>query len=202
VHVLRDSACDAAQTITNGKDYASMLVKLQCVKVTSDPSGPGVGFPVVDVQGYVPGDSININNRQSSAWTYQADSLDIMNIVGVLRFDFGAYVVSPRRNADFTKLGGPYPLDVPGTSLSKVSFSVYPNPARSATVSFYLPRRDDVDLSVFDLSGRKVVTLAKGSLAAGKYTREWNGQNVAAGVYFARLRVGSENYNIRTINVK
>ena len=107
-------------------------------------------------------------------------------------------MVSPRSNADFLETG----VGVTPTSASKVSFSVYPNPARSATVSFALPRRDDVDLSVFDLSGRKVATLAKGSLPAGQYTREWSGKGVGAGVYFVRLRVGPETYNLRTISLK
>jgi hypothetical protein len=196
VHVLRDSTCDVTETLTNGKDYASMLVKIQGAKVVWAPGSPGGGFRVINM-GTV-GDTISINNRQSSTWTYQADSLDCLNIIGLLRFDFGAYVVSPRSNADFLETG----VGVTPTSASKVSFSVYPNPARSATVSFALPRRDDVDLSVFDLSGRKVATLAKGSLPAGQYTREWNGKGVSAGVYFVRLRVGQETYNLRTVSLK
>jgi hypothetical protein len=197
VAVLRDSACDVTETLTNGKDYASMLVEVQKVKVTWAPGTPGGGFRVINL-GTV-GDTISINNRQSSTWTYQADSSDCLSSIrGLLRFDFGNYVISPRSNADFQETGA----GVTPTSASKVSFSVFPNPARSATVSFALPRRDDVDLSVFDLSGRKVATLAKGSLPAGQYTREWNGRGVGAGVYFVRLRVGPETYNLRTINLK
>jgi hypothetical protein len=197
VAVLRDSACDATETLTNGKDYASMLVEIQKVKVTWAPGAPGGGFRAINLG--VVGDTIRINNRQSSAWTYQADSSDCLSSIrGLLRFDFGNYVISPRSNADFVETGA----GVTPTSASKVSFSVFPNPARSATVSFALPRRDDVDLSVFDLSGRKVATLAKGSLPAGQYTREWSGKGVGAGVYFVRLRVGPETYNLRTISLK
>lgn len=197
VHVLRDSTCDVSQSISNGKDYASMLVKLVGAKVTWAPSSPGGGFRVINM-GTV-GDTIAINNRQGLAWTYQADSLDCLNILGILRFDFGAYVVSPRSNADFITSGD---VDVNPTTPSKVAFSIYPNPARTATVSFALPRRDEVDLSVFDLSGRKVATLAQGTMVAGKYTREWNGSKVPAGVYFVRLRVGAQTYNLRTISLK
>jgi hypothetical protein len=59
-----------------------------------------------------------------------------------------------------------------------------------------------VDLSVFDLSGRKVATLAKGSMVAKSYEYKWNGAGAGAGVYFVRLRVGSETYNLRTVTLK
>jgi hypothetical protein len=197
VHVLRDSTCDATQTLTNGKDYASMLVELIGVKDVADTSYAGMGFDVVQLGG-VPGDTLHITNRSSLTWTYEALPQHCYDIVGVLRFDFGAYVVCPRSNADFYTSGA----GVTPTTPEKVTFSVFPNPARSATVSFALPRAMDVDLSVFDLGGRKIATLAKGAFAAGPYTRVWNGQGSAAGVYFVRLRAGSEVYNIRTINLK
>ena len=39
-------------------------------------------------------------------------------------------------------------------------------------------------------------------MPAGQYTRDWNGAGAGAGVYFVRLRVGSETYNLRTISLK
>jgi hypothetical protein len=69
-------------------------------------------------------------------------------------------------------------------------------------VRFSLPKQADVDLSVFDLSGRRVVTLARGSMPAEAYEYEWNGSGVGAGVYFVRLRVGSESYNLRVVTLK
>jgi len=104
----------------------------------------------------------------------------------------------PRGDSDITRL----PLAVPGTVSSQVTFSVGPNPSRVANVKFALPRQAEVDLSVFDLSGRKVATLAKGSLAANLYEYKWNGAGAGAGIYFVRLRVGSETYNLRTVCLK
>ena len=59
-----------------------------------------------------------------------------------------------------------------------------------------------MDLSVFDLAGRRVATLASGNLPAGQYTRDRKGSETGAGVYFVRLRVGSETYNLRTVSLK
>lgn len=68
-----------------------------------------------------------------------------------------------------------------------------PNPFTHATrIRFDLPRPTRVRLDVFDLQGRRVATLAKGTLSAGFHEREWNGRGdavarVAPGVYLYRL---------------
>jgi len=67
-----------------------------------------------------------------------------------------------------------------------------PNPLRGATtIRFDLASRADARLDVFDLSGRRVATLASGSLEAGAYTFRWDGREagaaVGAGLYFVRL---------------
>jgi hypothetical protein len=199
IAVLRDTTCDGTQSVTNGEDYEGMLVKLVNVKSVQKAAAAGNGFNVAGPL-YACPDSIHIRNVQSSTpWNFQADSLDILDVTGIQTFSFGTMQVAPRFDSDFLKKGQ---LSVPPGTVSKVSFSAYPNPARVTKVSFALPKQADVDLSVFDLSGRKVATLAKGSMNAGQYTRDWNGAGAGAGVYFVRLRVGSETYNLRTISLK
>jgi len=68
-----------------------------------------------------------------------------------------------------------------------------PNPFRSSTaIRFALPSRNAVVLSVFDIAGRRVQTLAEGTLEPGEYTVSWDGRDytgepVVAGIYFYRL---------------
>jgi hypothetical protein len=200
VGVLRDTTCDASQTVTNGEDYEGMLVKLQWAKAVENAANPGNGF---DVAGPIPtwGDTIHIRDVKSGTpWTYQADSLAVLDITGVQTFSFGTMQVSPRTDADFFYRG----FDLTGVppTAQGLSFTASPNPARVTKVSFSLPKQADVDLSVFDLSGRKIATLASGSLPAGQYARDWNGSGAGAGVYFVRLRVGSETYNLRTVSLR
>lgn len=199
VAVLSDSTCDATNSFTRGEEYEGVLVKLNNVKIVSrDNASPGDGF---DVAGPFPtyGDTIHITNRSSVMYTYTPDSLETVNVTGVLSWIFGQFVVLPRDNNDIERLTG---VDVPSTVPAKVTFSAYPNPARITNVSFTLPKSADVDLSVFDLSGRKVATLVSGTLPAASYSRKWDGGGAGAGVYFVRLRVGSETYNLRTVSLK
>jgi hypothetical protein len=73
----------------------------------------------------------------------------------------------------------------------------YPNPFNAATrIEFALPQDAEVQLSVFDLTGREVQQLLAGERAAGNYRALWNGKNregieLGSGVYFLRLRYRS-----------
>jgi len=70
----------------------------------------------------------------------------------------------------------------------------YPNPFNPATTIRYdLPFASNVTLEIFDVAGRKVVTLVDGVQAAGFRMARWNGRNafggeLASGVYFCRLK--------------
>lgn len=72
-----------------------------------------------------------------------------------------------------------------------------PNPVRgSTTISFALSEPGLVDLSVYDISGRKVRTLLSGKRKAGFGSVRWDvhdqsGTLVPPGVYLYRLKVGS-----------
>lgn len=52
----------------------------------------------------------------------------------------------------------------------------FPNPFNPSTrIEFLLERPTNVELSVYDLAGRRVVTLQQGALAAGEHHVQWNG---------------------------
>jgi hypothetical protein len=72
----------------------------------------------------------------------------------------------------------------------------YPNPFNAQTViAFDLPRTTDIELTVINLLGEQVRTIAAGRLAAGTHHVVWDGtdaagQLVASGMYFYRLQAG------------
>jgi hypothetical protein len=84
-----------------------------------------------------------------------------------------------------------------------------PNPFVDAThVRFELARDAHVTLRVFDVSGRRVRTLADGWFPrGGPHTVRWdgrdaNGERVAAGVYFCRLETGVRDQSRRLVRIR
>ena len=68
----------------------------------------------------------------------------------------------------------------------------YPNPFNPSTrISFDLPVRSDIKLSVFDMLGQEVATLANGSFEAGSHTVQFDASNLTSGMYLYRLSAGS-----------
>ena len=67
----------------------------------------------------------------------------------------------------------------------------YPNPFNPSTkIAFDLPKDAKVKLVIYDILGREIKTLIHNEFrAAGKYITEFNGSNLASGVYFYRLQV-------------
>jgi len=66
----------------------------------------------------------------------------------------------------------------------------YPNPFNPNTViEFSLTENvNNVRLSIYNALGEKVAELVNTELAAGKYSFQWNAQNVATGMYIYELR--------------
>ena len=64
-----------------------------------------------------------------------------------------------------------------------------PNPFNPSTaITFELTEASPVNLSVYDLAGHKVATLADGVHQAGRHTIGWKPENLASGVYLYRLQ--------------
>lgn len=85
----------------------------------------------------------------------------------------------------------------------------YPNPFNPTTkIGFSLDKDvKDVELTIYNIKGQKVKTLVKDSFAAGKYSYVWNGDNdnnkaVASGVYFYKLKAGSQTATKKMVLMK
>jgi len=93
------------------------------------------------------------------------------------------------------RLGG---TGVPGEGPSRLRLSpAAPNPTRGkATIRFALPERSEVRLAIYDVRGRLVDELARGTRGGGGHAVTWNGRDahgvpVGSGIYFCRLEAGS-----------
>ena len=84
----------------------------------------------------------------------------------------------------------------------------YPNPFNPSTnIVFSIPvtgdgRSSEVELSVYDLLGRKTGELVKEKLSPGKYSVDFNASELPSGVYFYVLKAGDFTMSRKMILVK
>jgi len=77
----------------------------------------------------------------------------------------------------------------------------YPNPFNpSTTISFSLPHATYVSLKVFDILGREAATLVNGFTTAGAHEVQFDGTNLASGVYLYKL-MGSDFAQVKKMTL-
>ena len=83
-----------------------------------------------------------------------------------------------------------------------------PNPFNPRVeVRFALAEAGPTELAVYDLRGRRVVTLHRGTLSAGHHSRIWHGvdqagSRVSSGVYFVQLSTETQTFTQRMTLVR
>ncbi len=77
----------------------------------------------------------------------------------------------------------------------------YPNPFNpTTTIRYHMPQATYMDLSIYNVQGKRIQTLVRAYQTGGDYDVQWNGKvngiTAASGVYFARLSAeGSQGTN-------
>ena len=66
--------------------------------------------------------------------------------------------------------------------------SIYPNPFNLVTNIVYgIPEYTNVQIIIFDLSGKKVESLINEPQAPGYYSINWNADRYPSGIYFVKI---------------
>ena len=90
-----------------------------------------------------------------------------------------------------------------GTPSAFALLQNYPNPFNpSTTISFSVSQSGSAMLEIYDLTGGHVRTLLSGEVGPGNHSVQWDGRDergtsVGSGVYFYRLRLGSNLESLR-----
>ena len=81
--------------------------------------------------------------------------------------------------------------ETPAVVPAGIEISASPNPFNPATtIDFYLPAAGNMELAVFDVSGREIARLAEGFYPQGSHQAEFDASALSSGIYFARMNTG------------
>jgi hypothetical protein len=79
----------------------------------------------------------------------------------------------------------------------------YPNPFNpTTTIAYSIPTSGNVKLTIFNVIGSKVATLVNEYKPAGNYSIQFNGTNLASGIYLYRLESGAYTSTKKLILLK
>jgi len=114
--------------------------------------------------------------------------------------DTGRYTLGQLRagDQDHTLVRLSLKPELTKTDSIPIELSLYPNPSNpDVSISFHLPEMRDLEITLYNIRGQQVKQLAKGEYEAGNYRFNWNGTNdngqpVSSGIYFCRVKAGSE----------
>ena len=131
----------------------------------------------------------------------QTDTMFVELLTGSIK----AYPVSVINQLTFSKEGPSSVEDLEKMSSIFTSFALkqnYPNPFNpTTTIEYEIPKAGDVEVTIFDIQGRKVRELEKSTRNTGSYRVVWDSRNdagriVASGTYFYRIQFnGSQLVN-------
>ncbi len=200
IKVLTDTTCDVNQNKLTGEDFEGVYVKIQHGEIVENQPAGHSFFMAYKLGPSATLDTILVNNNEPS---FQPESLMTVDVTGGLAWrNTGTNRAFRLDDNSITSFG----LAVGGMPTAKLSLAVSPNPSRTAHVTFAVPKKDIVDLGIYDLAGRRIVTLMKGEVAAGQYTKIWDGHDdsgrpVRAGMYFYRLKSGGSLLTTRAVKL-
>jgi hypothetical protein len=191
--------CDPTGLVEDAEDYEGVLMRVNYGKVVLAEglvTPPTNGFHISNIAGT---DTIFVSNFNSVLSPFVAPPMGTtVQVTGILGFS-NSFRIMPRSPADIINLGVGAGV---GATSPKVHFSVMQNPAARPRLSFGLPVASDVELGVYDVTGRQIAIIEKGHFPAGEYSRGWDGSKAGPGVYFYRLTVNGQTYSTRSVKLQ
>lgn len=158
--------------ITDGVD--TMLFRI--VKNTPDLIGQPIPKTPVDIVGIV--------SQYDSSQPYNS---------GYEIFPLGASSISAATDVEAE----------PSIPTSFQVYQNYPNPFNPTTnISFSVPSAQHVEVTVYDMIGRKVSTLFNGTAPAGITKVKFNGQELSSGVYIYSVKTNTNTISKKLVLMK
>ncbi len=102
----------------------------------------------------------------------------------------------------WTSLAG-WTLSAHDTNIELTDFKNFPNPFSSkTTIEYNLQMSGQVELSIYNILGKKVICLIDKPQSAGKYQIEFSSEILKNGIYFYRLTAGKQQQTRKMLLIK
>ena len=128
--------------------------------------------------------------------------LNTVNLVKLIEMDELLNVTSDIDNLGIEIILNPTNNEenIAGAKLpEKIQLSAYPNPFNPSTqIQYTLPEAGSITISVFNVLGQQVRTLAEGTRSSGAHTITFNATGLPAGMYVVRLESTGQSGTVFT----
>jgi hypothetical protein len=149
---------------------------------------------------------IRVDTQGDTLWTLHLRQYVFGEAETIHVMDDGGYIISGDYAGDFfCARTAPDPASSRDTPIpAKISLlRAYPNPFNAATtIEFPLMRNSKVNVALYDICGRHVMTLVDGVLASGTHQIGLNDKSLPTGVYICNLRTPFNDASLRLVLVK
>lgn len=150
--------------------------------LTVNATATGVGAIVLPAYGWDWGDSQVTLNQQSASHTYTMAGTYNVCVTYIDVFDTATCNATSCQALTITSVG------VQEVNSGVNSITATPSPFGAATTfDVNLATSSDVEISVYDVTGKKVETVKDEEMTAGHHEIDWAPENLAEGVYFVQM---------------
>ncbi|MBC8216277.1 MAG: family 16 glycosylhydrolase [Candidatus Marinimicrobia bacterium] len=139
-----------------------------------------------------PFDGWNTARWGKATHTFDGNNADFIHQNVVFQYGYMILCLTTPNNTGYT---GP-PLNIIDTGFSPEKFNLsppYPNPFNNEiTIPLTIQKAINVDFSIYNIKGEKVITLVNGEISPEIHSLSWDGKNmghqhVPSGIYLARM---------------
>jgi len=179
----------------NWVDISANLPQAPVNKVVIDPDFPGIYYAASDVGVFFTSDSGNI-------WSMLAQNLPASVIMDLVFHQPTRTLVSATHGRSMYKIEVGNVVDIDTAPMPVIAnfnlISTYPNPFNSQiAIKFRLNKSLPIEVVIFDVLGRKVKLIKKGTLSPAEYLVKWNGiddtgNSVSSGKYLVLIKAGNQ----------